>query len=179
MQKAAFLGPSSAKGATLRSVGLGQGPVSLMSPPVLPVLVVEDEPMIARALERQLKAAGLRATCVASVSEAASLEGDFCAAVIDLNLPDGSGITVADDLYARAQVDHLFFFSATLDEQEIAEAKKRGLFIAKSDGVEFVVSAVGRVIRRAEGSAPPQSHTRPSAPYIDLEELTPTWSEKK
>lgn len=149
-----------------------------MSPLPLPVLVVEDEPIIARALVRQLKAVGLSAVSVQSAAQAERLDGDFCAAIVDLNLPDGSGLAVADELYARAQVDHIVFFSATSDEEEIAGAKKRGLFVAKADGVQFVVSSVVHILRRGPGSAAPQSHTRPSAPYIELEDVTPTWSEK-
>jgi DNA-binding NtrC family response regulator len=66
------------------------------------VLVVEDDPMIQRLLEEFLDELGIAAETTSSVGEAAEiarLKGDLIdAAVVDLDLPDGSGFELARSL---------------------------------------------------------------------------------
>jgi DNA-binding NtrC family response regulator len=63
------------------------------------VLVVEDDPMIQRLLEGFLAELGIGSETASSVTKAAEvarLKGDLIdAAVIDLDLPDGSGFELA------------------------------------------------------------------------------------
>ena len=88
------------------------------------VLVVEDDPMVQRLLDGFLGELGIVAETASSVGEEAEiarLKGDLIdAAVIDLDLPDGSGFQLARKLrldrpklpviiatgYARAAIPH-------------------------------------------------------------------------
>jgi PAS domain S-box-containing protein len=67
------------------------------------VLVVEDEPAAARVLEIMLQRAGYAVTVATSLGDArrtlASMEPS--AVLLDLQLPDGSGLTLAEELALR------------------------------------------------------------------------------
>lgn len=68
------------------------------------VLIVDDEPTLARALCRVVRSAGGDPLAVASVAEAteALRSQHFDAFVCDMLLPDGDGLTVAREARARA-----------------------------------------------------------------------------
>jgi DNA-binding response OmpR family regulator len=65
----------------------------------LQILVVDDEPQVARGLERNLTKAGARVTVARSLSEALQYLGsneDWDIVLIDQMLPDGDGLDVLD-----------------------------------------------------------------------------------
>ncbi len=67
----------------------------------LAVLHVEDEPLVARRVVRGLRPHGFEVTTAASLAEAKhALESGtaFAAAIVDLRLPDGSGMDLLEEL---------------------------------------------------------------------------------
>jgi DNA-binding response OmpR family regulator len=59
------------------------------------ILVVEDEPLVARGISLQVLAAGWRFRAAATVqSSLSALDGSVDGAIVDLALPDGSGFDV-------------------------------------------------------------------------------------
>jgi PAS domain S-box-containing protein len=67
------------------------------------ILVVEDEPAAARVLEIMLQRAGYAVAAVGSLAEArrALKSLRFSAVLLDLQLPDGSGLELAEEVAAR------------------------------------------------------------------------------
>jgi PAS domain S-box-containing protein len=86
-------------------------PTPVASVPVQPasaqraILVVEDEPAAARVLEIMLQRASYQVTVVTSLTDARkTLQGLQPAVVLlDVQLPDGSGLELAEELAARAK----------------------------------------------------------------------------
>jgi|GEM_PF-1976373 len=106
-----------------------------------PLLVVEDDSAVARALGRLLKNRKIVFKVAASMEEALNARGPFQAAIIDLELPDGSGLDLFERLHASQTIEVAVFFSATTDSAEIEQANARGLFIPKQAGAEAAVNA--------------------------------------
>jgi CheY-like chemotaxis protein len=71
------------------------------------VLVVEDEPIVAMMIEDLLLETGCEPVVAASCGEALALieqEPTFDLAIVDLNIPEGDGVTVIRALWSRARV---------------------------------------------------------------------------
>ncbi|HEX8789933.1 MAG TPA: response regulator transcription factor [Polyangiaceae bacterium] len=87
-------------------------------------LVVEDEDMVARAMERVLSPFG--ETCLAaSVSDAQrqlALRCDWTAFFIDLNLPDGSGLEVLGQVRAEYPTAPVMVLTGATDQAAINAA---------------------------------------------------------
>lgn len=139
-----------------------------MQPPP-PILVVEDDPAISRALRRELVRRGVPCVMAHTATEAA-IGRSFHIAIVDINLPDGNGLDLFETLKARGLVTHGIFFSATDNEEERLRAKSLGLFIPKTEGV---VAAVDAALRHSRTSAIPRSTTRPASSASAEDEAPP------
>jgi two-component system KDP operon response regulator KdpE len=116
------------------------------------ILVVDDEPQILRALQSTLRGAGYHvdtaATAEAALTLAATQPPD--AIILDLVLPDGSGVDVCRELRQWTQVPVLVL-SALGDEGEKVAALDAGAddYVTKPFGVEELLARVRAVLRRA------------------------------
>ncbi len=131
-----------------------------------PILIVEDDPIIARALYRALSLAGYTGLLVTNRADGAKQEGPFAAAIVDIHLPDGSGLELFDELRRRSVVTNAIFFSATTDRKEITLARKAGTFVPKSDGVRCALEALLPLLVAED--EPPESETRSSTPRLPV-----------
>lgn len=104
------------------------------------VLVIEDDPTVARALRRALQTVRLNCDIAGSAAEVREVGGTYEVAIVDVNLPDGNGIDLYDELKAARRVARGVFFTATDNEQDRARAAKFGKLISKSEGVQAAVS---------------------------------------
>lgn len=104
------------------------------------VLVIEDDPAVARALRRALRIARLKCDVACSAAAVREVDGTYEIAIVDVNLPDGNGIDLYDELKAAHRVSRGIFFTATDNEQDKARAAKFGKLISKSEGVQAAVS---------------------------------------
>ncbi len=112
------------------------------------VLLVDDHPIWRDAVEADLKAAGLdviatAATVREGVDRARAVRPDV--AVVDLTLPDGSGVDVVRALTAMEPPVHVLVLSASGEQPDVLEAVTAGAsgYLLKSvssaelcDGVE-------------------------------------------
>ncbi|HEY1695483.1 MAG TPA: response regulator [Polyangiaceae bacterium] len=78
------------------------------------VLLVDDSPVVRHALSRRLADEGfdVRAESTAAGAAAADLAGIACA-IVDVELPDGSGVDLAASLRARAPLLPIALYTAT------------------------------------------------------------------
>lgn len=130
----------------------------------LRVLLVEDDPELARTVERVLSRYGHATVTVSSVAAAEALTDSFDCGILDIDLPDGSGVELAESLLDRGQLGAVVFFSASTNADVVAEACELGPFVAKAAGTRELeraladaVSCAARQVAgtdRSEGTPP-------------------------
>ena len=91
-------------------------------------LVVEDEPAIRRLVHSQLEAQGVPVIDADSLAAAmaALTRYSFDVVILDLALPDGSGLDVLDTLRREGSEAHVIILSAAGSESDRVEALGRG-----------------------------------------------------
>jgi two-component system KDP operon response regulator KdpE len=130
------------------------------------VLVVDDEPQILRALQTNLRGAGYEvvtaATAEQALSAAAMRPPD--AVILDLVLPDGSGIDVCRELRSWSS-SPILVLSVVGDESEKVAALDAGAddYVQKPFGIEELLARLRALLRRASPSG---------EPVLELGELT-------
>jgi two-component system, OmpR family, KDP operon response regulator KdpE len=116
------------------------------------VLVCDDELQILRALKVVLRDAGFEVAAVATAQEAldAAAVRPPDAAIIDLMLPDGSGVEVCRRLRSWSEMP-IVVLSAIGDEQQKVEALDAGAddYVTKPFGPRELVARLNAVLRRS------------------------------
>ena len=125
------------------------------------VLVVDDEPQILRALQTTLRGAGYEvdtATTVEAALTAAAVSPPE-AVILDLVLPDGSGIDVCRELRTWTRVP-ILILSAVGEERDKVAALDAGAddYVTKPFGVEELLARLRASLRRAEPRGEPVLH---------------------
>ena len=137
------------------------------------LLLVEDEPTLARALGRLLNRVGYEVSIAASCSQAQSSTGTFSIGVFDIDLPDGDGIDLAEHLRRTQVVRRAVFFSGTTVARQRVRAARLGPFVEKCKGFPELQAAIDGVMRSphakvagdddsivSESASPPPSGVR-------------------
>jgi len=116
------------------------------------ILVVDDELQILRALKVVLRDAGFEVAAVATAKEAldAAAVRPPDAAIIDLMLPDGSGVEVCRQLRSWSEMP-IVVLSAIGDEDQKVEALEAGAddYVTKPFGPRELVARLNAVLRRS------------------------------
>jgi two-component system, OmpR family, KDP operon response regulator KdpE len=116
------------------------------------VLVCDDELQILRALKVVLRDAGFEVAAVATAKEALDTAAirPPDAAIIDLMLPDGSGVEVCRQLRSWSDMP-IVVLSAIGDEDQKVEALEAGAddYVTKPFGPRELVARLNAVLRRA------------------------------
>src|SRR5579859_10460 len=115
------------------------------------VLLVEDHLILSESFGALLKAdpqievVGMAASVKAAVALAGEQEPDIV--LMDVRLPDGSGLDAAMTIKSRAARTAFIFLTAYDTEEALAEAIEAGAaaFVPKSETPETVVDAIKRV----------------------------------
>jgi DNA-binding response OmpR family regulator len=131
----------------------------------LRVVLVEDDPELARTVERVLSRYGHVTTVASSVAAARALQGNFDCGILDIDLPDGSGVDLARRLLDGGQVGAVVFYSASSDPDVLDQARELGPFVAKADGTRELERALAEAVscaaRQVAGSDTPSGGTGP------------------
>ncbi len=134
------------------------------------ILVVDDEPQIVRALRTSLQGSGYDVDTAASAQEALAKAAmrPPAGVILDLVLPDGSGIDVCRELRSWTDVPVLVL-SAVGDEQEKVAALDAGAddYVTKPFGVEELLARLRAALRRSEAPVAPRVEL--GALVVDLE----------
>jgi two-component system KDP operon response regulator KdpE len=131
------------------------------------VLVVDDEPQIVRGLRVVLRTAGFEVHSAATKSEAldalAVRPPDIM--VLDLVLPDGSGVDVCQEV-RRWSALPIIVLSAVGDEHEKVRALDAGAddYITKPFGADELTARLRALLRRASDTT--------ESPVVELGDLT-------
>lgn len=120
----------------------------------LDVLVVEDDPALRRAIARALRTAGHHVVVAERCGRARSLSCAFDVAVLDLELPDGTGVDVAGELLGLGRAGGVVFFSAAADPLLLGRASRLGAVVRKGASLEGLLAAVRAFPRRGRGGQP-------------------------
>jgi two-component system KDP operon response regulator KdpE len=122
------------------------------------VLVVDDERQILRALQTNLRGAGYDVVTAASAQEAlaAAAMRPPDAVILDLVLPDGSGIEVARELRSWSAAP-ILVLSVVGDEAEKVAALDAGAddYVEKPFGIDELLARLRALLRRAGPSTDP------------------------
>lgn len=122
--------------------------------PVMIALVVEGEPGIRNRIRGQLQDRGIQVSVAGTVAEAttAIAAGSFFAVVVDLSLPDGSGLEVLDVLRRAGSTAHVIVLSGSTAEADRVEALQRGAddFVVKPFFVKVLTGRLLAVRRRGD-----------------------------
>jgi two-component system KDP operon response regulator KdpE len=120
------------------------------------ILVVDDEPQVLRGLSAALRAAGYEPATAATAAEAidAAALRPPDAVVLDLRLPDGSGVDVCRRLREWTQVP-IVVVSAVDEETEKIAALDAGAddYVTKPYAVGELLARLRAALRRAAGPA--------------------------
>ncbi len=143
-----------------------------------PVLIVEDDPEMADLLGTVLDMAGYQVTRAASVSDAKRALRDTspALALVDLGLPDGSGIDLVDHLAARYPGVGVIVVTADGREDEHVRGLRAGAddVVAKPFRVSTLMARVEAVLRRRRATAHAPEVLRAGDVEIDCEAVTAT-----
>jgi two-component system, OmpR family, KDP operon response regulator KdpE len=141
-----------------------------MSTPGRRVLVCDDELQILRALKVVLREAGFEVHATATAKEAldAAAIRPPDAAIIDLMLPDGSGVEVCRQLRSWSEMP-IVVLSAIGDEDQKVEALEAGAddYVTKPFGARELVARLNAVLRRA-GEAVDEPAVTVDGLHVDL-----------
>jgi two-component system, OmpR family, KDP operon response regulator KdpE len=129
------------------------------------ILVVDDEAQIVRALQTSLQGAGYEVDVATTAAEALARAAAHPPAgvILDLVLPDGSGIDVCRELRRWTNAPVLVL-SALGDEQEKIAALDAGAddYVTKPFGIEELLARLRAALRRVDA---------PADPVVELGEL--------
>ena len=132
------------------------------------ILIVEDDAKVCLLLRRCFEGEGYRVTEAGSGAEAVKLlaAGSFDLVTLDLNLPDGDGLTVGREIRARSEVP-IIMVTGKGDTIDRVVGLELGAddYITKPFQVREVLARVRAVLRRAGSGG-----VRPAAPGAAAED---------
>ncbi len=141
------------------------------------VLVVDDEPQIARAMRINLSARGYEVITAhdggAALRAAAETKPDIV--VLDLGLPDMDGTTVIEGLRGWTSIP-IIVLSARTDSSDKVRALDAGAddYVTKPFGMDELLARLRAAVRRSPGTSPAGEHA-----VIETEAFTVDLAAKK
>jgi CheY-like chemotaxis protein len=110
-------------------------------------LLVDDSPVVRRVLTQRLEEAGFEVRAEASAADARAVDATTLAcAVVDIELPDGSGADLAGELLQRCPSLPVAFFTAGASPAVLAHARTHGPVFTKPDVDDLMdwIAALGQ-----------------------------------
>ena len=118
------------------------------------ILVIEDEPDIRRNLEYNLSREGFSVSAAASISEANTLLAttDYNLILLDLMLPDGSGLDICKSIKANSDTESIPIIILTAKDDEVDKVVGFELgaddYVTKPFSVRELILRVKAVLKR-------------------------------
>ena len=117
------------------------------------VLLVEDDPLVARSVARFLRRDGYELWAATSVRMALEQVGPFDLGVFDVELGDGDGLTLAKRLLEQGTVARAVFFTSLATPEVVAIANERGTYLNKNEGGSRLAELVARLLEAPAAEA--------------------------
>lgn len=118
---------------------------------MLTILLIEDDETITFAIQRFLQQKQVQTICCATIEQArVALTPAIHLALLDLNLPDGSGYDLCRTIKARSDIP-VIFLTVRDDEQDIVQGLDMGAddYIVKPFQLSVLWSRINAVLRRS------------------------------
>ena len=117
------------------------------------VLLVDDDPGIRKVVTRTLESAGIPMMSVGdgAGARAALKERDFQLVLLDVNLPDVSGLDLCEEIHSEHDVA-VVMLTVVVDETDVVRALESGAddYIRKPFGTRELLARVQAVLRRSQ-----------------------------
>lgn len=139
------------------------------------LLHVENDPLVARALARLLRVHSYEVTTALSYADGKAITEQFEIGLFDIDLGDGDGVELAQQLRTRGLVNHILFFTARMDTHTAARASQVGPVISKTSEIDAVLAALARCLDRGSpwASATRRAVDDDEEPVSVREEVSP------
>lgn len=122
------------------------------------ILIVEDDTLLNRTLGYNLASEGYEITAAYNRKDAVShlKETEFDVALLDINLPDGSGLDLCEEIRGRGQHTYIIFITANDKESDMLKGYEVGGadYVTKLFSVTVLCKKVGAVFANMELRAP-------------------------
>ncbi|BBB60013.1 DNA-binding response regulator [Undibacterium sp. KW1] len=129
--------------------------------PATTVLLVEDDPMIARTLSMGLRYEGFELSHAGCIAIAMNLleQQAFELILLDVGLPDGDGISLCRALRALHPATPILMLSARVDESAVVASMEGGAddYIRKPCGLRELSARMRRLLVRAQPAREPRA----------------------
>jgi DNA-binding response OmpR family regulator len=140
------------------------------------LLLVEDERAVRRLVSERLAREGFTVTVAATVTDALVElhHGPFDVAILDLTLPDGSGLDVLQALRELGAAPHVIVLSGARAEIDRVRALDLGAddYVVKPFYVRELIARILAVERRLESSKAVELHYGPLSIDVAAREVT-------
>ena len=117
------------------------------------VLLVDDDPGIRKVVTRTLESAGIPMMSVGDGAGARSAlkEREFQLVLLDVNLPDVSGLDLCEEIHAEHDAA-VVMLTVVVDESDVVRALESGAddYIRKPFGTRELLARVQAVLRRSQ-----------------------------
>jgi len=117
------------------------------------LLIVEDDPGVARLVRAMLASQGCHVRVVDSVGEAERvLPGEFDAVLLDVDLPDGSGFELLPKLHSGDRPLGVVIMTGNFDRQTVGDSIRAGIteYLHKPFKLEQLLEGVSTAVRTSD-----------------------------
>lgn len=92
------------------------------------ILIVEDDALLNKTLAYNLTSDGYEATSAYTFASAVNYlrKAEYHLALLDINLPDGSGLNLCDEIRSRGQQTYIMFLTANDKESDMLKGYEAG-----------------------------------------------------
>ena len=122
------------------------------------ILIVEDDTLLNRTLGYNLASDGYNVTSAYNYKDAVQhlKENEFDVALLDINLPDGSGLDLCEEIQGRGQHTYIIFITANDKESDMLKGYEAGGadYVTKPFSVTVLCKKGAAVVANMELRAP-------------------------
>ena len=122
------------------------------------LLLVEDDPVLGRGLSVNLEAEGYKVHWARDLSAAVQMQSGLQPnlMILDLNLPDGNGMSLLKSLRMAGSKTPIIILTAKTDEDSVVEGLTSGAndYVRKPFGNKELLARIKTALRDSETSAP-------------------------
>lgn len=140
------------------------------------LLIVEDDPILNKMLAYNLAIEGYETTQAYTFSDAVNLlrRTEFHLALLDINLPDGSGLELCGEINARGHQTYIIFLTANDRESDMLKGYEAGGadYVTKPYSIAVLCKKVAAAFRNMEQRGPRHDLFDDGILRIDFSEQT-------